>query len=274
MDLDAPVFISDCLHKVWTTTFFVDKAGTTWYERNLVLRNVGDEMTEACGEHDFAGRMCIEELESMFNIFICNDLTLGGDAVCYNMINAEDLELVNPLPCLGKCYKNPLVRMMETCDEFNETAPDVCWNTTLVEGGGGLSGLVFEHVDKAEPKRMAILRYLMDEVYPNCEDYAMAVLGQDNHTVTVSGGYYQCFGTGTGWLIGNGDRFQTGFKPVPDQCQTSVKYRMICAVHVTLLSVTPPPCRVHVTPSPVRCTAGIPEICGVSFPDMPTVLTE
>ena len=42
-------------------------------------------------------------------------------------------------------------------------------------------------------------------------------------------------GTGTGWLIRGSDTFPTGFRPVSDQFQTSVR------------PVSPPPCTVHAT---------------------------
>ena len=68
-------------------------------------------------------------------------------------------------------------------------------------------------------------------------------------------------GTETGWLI----LYRTGFRPVSDQFQTSAACR-ICGVHVT---VSPPPCPVHVTVScpmhsvmlDAQCHVG----CTVSF---------
>ena len=49
-------------------------------------------------------------------------------------------------------------------------------------------------------------------------------------------------GAGTGWLIGNGDRFQTGARPVPDQCHAR-------CLHSPCHSPSSPPYTVHVTMS-------------------------
>ena len=85
--------------------------------------------------------------------------------------------------------------------------------------------------------------------------------------MAVSRAQSACVGTGTGWLIRNvliENGVQTGFRPVSDQWQTSVKYR-ICAVHVTVPLLphaqSMSPCRMSDLRSHVGCT----EVSHVGF---------
>ena len=85
-------------------------------------------------------------------------------------------------------------------------------------------------------------------------------------------------GTETGWLIRGSDTFQTGFRPVSDQFQTSAACR-ICGVHVLTVSCCPrmhSPCHrimsdaqshVGFAECPVRCTAWTEiQVSGQQYP--------